>query len=280
MAGEGPLWDHRRGRLLWVDFPAGDIHTFDPQPAADTAVNVGQPVGAVGLSAAGGLVAALRDGFGFLPEESGRITELIEVAKPHPAGRLNDGRCDCGGRFWAGTVTPAHEPGRSALFCLRRSGSGYNVSVALRGVTTSNGLDWSPDNRRMYYIDSMTRRIDLFDFDEEHGTVSNRRPFVEVPRGDGLPDGMTVDAEGYVWVALIRGGTVRRYTPRGEIDMEISLPVTLVTSCTFGGPHLDELYITTARHRLKPEESAAQPHAGGLFVCRPGPVGRRAYLFG
>lgn len=280
MTGEGPLWDHRRGKLLWVDIPAGLVHEFDPRTGTDTATSVGQPVGAVGLAADEGLVLALRDGFGVLPAGSDRITALIEVEKQHPASRLNDGRCDSRGRFWAGTATLTHEPGAGALYCLERSARGYTLSVAFRGVTTSNGLDWSLDHRRMYYIDSMTRRIDLFDFDADRGVLSNRRPFVEIPPGDGLPDGMTVDAEGYVWVALIRGGTVRRYSPSGEVDMEISVPVAFVTSCAFGGPRLDELYITTSRHRLTPEQSAAQPAAGGLFVCRPGPAGRPAYLFG
>jgi len=278
--GEGPLWDQKRGRLLWVDIPANALHEFDPRSGTDTVLDVGQPISAVSICASGGLVAALRDGFGFLPPGDHRLSDLIDVEKDRPASRMNDGKCDCRGRFWAGTMAWDHTPEVGSLYCLQRSSQGFSLSVALTGITVANGLDWSPDNRGMYYIDSPTQRIDMFDFDAERGSVSRRRTFVDIPHADGLPDGMLVDAEGYVWVALFGRGKVRRYTPSGEIHMEIDVPVTLVTSCAFGGPHLDELYITTARHRLTPEEAAAQPTAGGLFVCRPGPVGRPPFSFG
>lgn len=278
--GEGPLWDQKRGRLLWVDIPANALHEFDPRSGTDTVTDVGQPIGAVGICERGGLVAALRDGFGFLAPGHHSVSELIEVEKDRPANRMNDGKCDCRGRFWAGTMAWDHTPEVGSLYCLQRSSQGFRLSAVLTGLTVANGLDWSPDNRRMYYIDSPTQRIDIFDFDAEQGAMSHRRTFVEIPRADGLPDGMLVDSEGYVWVALFGRGKVRRYTSSGEIDMEIRVPVTLVTSCAFGGPHLDELYITTARHRLTPEEAMAQPTAGGVFVCRPGPVGRLPFSFG
>ncbi len=131
----------------------------------------------------------------------------------------------------------------------------------------------------MYYIDSATQRIDVFEFDADLGTLSGRRPFVEIPASEGLPDGMTVDSEGCIWVALFRAGKVRRYTPYGTIDMEVTVPVTLVTSCAFGGSSLEDLYITTARHRLTTAEASLQTTAGGVFVCRPGPVGRQPFSF-
>jgi len=277
--GEGPLWDHRRDLLLWVDIPAGDIHELDPRSGAHRTIGVGQPVGAVALRADGGLVAAVRDGFGILPAAGGRFSEVIPVEDDMPENRMNDGRCDSRGRFWAGTMSMARTPEAGSLYRLERTRDGYQVAPMLRGLTIANGLDWSPDDRRMYYIDTPTQRIDLCDFEAERGLISHRRAFAAIARADGLPDGMVVDAEGYVWVALIRGGRVRRYSPGGEVDMEVRLPVTLVTSCTFGGARFDELYITTARHLLTPEESAKQPEAGSLFVCRPGPVGRAAHLF-
>jgi sugar lactone lactonase YvrE len=278
--GEGPLWDHERARLLWVDIPANALHEFDPQSGTDTVTDVGQPIGAVAVCARGGLVAALRDGFGFLPPEGRGVSGLVEVEKDRPANRMNDGKCDCRGRFWAGTMAWDHTPGAGSLYCLERSAGGCRVSVVLTGLTVANGLDWSPDNRRMYYIDSPTQRVDVFDFDAARGAVSNRRTFVAIPPSDGMPDGMVVDAEGGVWVALFGGGRIRRYAASGEIDIEVRVPVTLVTSCGFGGPHLDQFYITTARHRLTPEEAMAQPTAGGVFVCRPGPVGRPPFRFG
>ena len=279
MVGEGPIWDHRRGKLLWVDIPANAVHEFDPRSGADTVSDVGQPVGAVGLCKNGGLVAAVRDGFAVLPPGGPAVSDVIEVEKDRPGSRMNDGKCDCRGRFWAGTMAWEHTPGAGSLYCLQRAEGCFRVSTVLRDITIANGLDWSPDHQRMYYIDSATQRIDVFDFNADRGTVENRRTFVEILPAVGLPDGMTVDAEGGVWVALFGGGKVRRYTADGRVDLEVRLPVTLATSCAFGGPELDELYITTARHRLTREETPKQPTAGGIFVCRPGPVGRLPFLF-
>jgi sugar lactone lactonase YvrE len=149
----------------------------------------------------------------------------------------------------------------------------------LSGLTVANGIDWSPDGRLMYYIDSPTQRVDVFDFDADTGDISNRRPFVEIPKADGLPDGMVVDAEGGVWVALFRAGRLRRYSPTGVVKQEVEVPVTLVTSAVFGGSDLGDLYITTAKHRLAPEERDRQLHAGSVFCCRPGPIGRPSYRF-
>jgi sugar lactone lactonase YvrE len=278
--GEGPIWDETRQRLLWVDIPKNHVHFFDPSSGASATKDLGQPVGAVAICSGGGLIAALRDGFGFLPADSDRILDFIEVEKDKPANRMNDGKCDCMGRFWAGTMATDHTPAAGTLYRLERSGSGFTLLPMLDGITIANGLDWSPDNKRMYYIDSATQRIDMFDFDAERGTLSGRRPFVEIPASEGLPDGMTLDAEGCVWVALFQAGKVRRYSPSGTIDMEVRVPVSLVTSCAFGGRDLESLYITTARHRLTAEEAAVQTTAGGVFVCRPGPIGRKPFSFG
>jgi sugar lactone lactonase YvrE len=149
----------------------------------------------------------------------------------------------------------------------------------LTGVTISNGLDWSPDGRRMYYVDSPTRRIDAFDFDATTGGIANRRTFVDVPADGGVPDGMTVDASGFVWVALWGGAALRRYAPDGTLERVVPLPVSHPTSCAFGGAALDELYVTSARGKLTLSERVGQPQAGGVFRLRPGVVGRPAHLF-
>jgi len=277
--GEGPVWDEARGRLLWVDIPNNLVYSFEPRSGATTIMNLGQAVGSVAVISDGGLIAALQDGFGIVRQDSSVISELIEVEKDKPQNRMNDGKCDCMGRFWAGTMARDHTPAAGTLYRLERAANCFKVSPMLEGVTIANGLDWSLDNTRMYYIDSATQRIDMFDFDAERGILSGRRPFVEIPAAEGLPDGMTVDAEGCVWVALFRTGIVRRYSSRGAMDMEVKVPVTLVTSCAFGGPGLEWLYITTARHRLTAEEAAVQTTAGGVFACRPGPVGRQPFLF-
>jgi sugar lactone lactonase YvrE len=279
--GEGPIWDDRTGRLHWVDICAGLVHRFSPSDGSDLVLDTGQPVGSLGLGAMGGLVLALRDGFGLLPAGAERAARVIEVEKDLTANRMNDGRCDAAGRFWAGTMsaTMDHVVGAGSLYRLEKSGDDLKPVRIFGGLTVANGIDWSPGGRLMYYIDSPTQRVDVFDFDPDPGTVSGRRPFVQIPSSDGLPDGMVVDAEGGVWVALFRAGRLRRYSPSGAIKQEVEVPVALVTSATFGGPDLGDLYITTARHRLKPEERLGQPHAGSLFCCRPGPVGRLSHRF-
>jgi sugar lactone lactonase YvrE len=277
--GEGPIWDDRTRLLHWVDIPAGIVHRFSPEDGVHRPINVGQPIGAFALGQAGGLVLALRGGFGFLPAASERVETVLPVEPDRPGNRMNDGRCDPAGRFWAGTMSSERLPGAGSLYRLDWKSERLDITRMLEGLTIANGIDWSPNGRLMYYIDSPTQRVDVFDFDVESGAISNRRAFAAIPQSEGLPDGLVVDGEGGVWVALFWSGRVRRYTPNGEIKQEIELPVTLVTSASFGGPDLGDLYITTARHRLTPEERAQQVHAGGLYRCRPGPVGKQANRF-
>ena len=278
--GEGPVWDVVRKQLIWVDIPAGLIHRLDPLTRSGRCQSVGQPVGCVAVRCGDGLIAALQNGFGVIPEDNSSELTIIEVENGVRANRMNDGKCDCRGRFWAGTMAIDHTPGAGTLYRLEYVEGDYRVSAEVSGITVANGLDWSPDNKLMYYIDSPTQRVDVFDFDADSGTLANRRPLIEIPRADGLPDGMTVDAEGCLWVALFYTGKLRRYAPDGRAVMDVELPVTLVTSCAFGGANLDELYITTARHRLGPAQEQAQQTAGGVFVCRPGVTGRAPFLFG
>jgi len=277
--GEGPVWDDRSGRLHWVDIRAGLVHRFSPSDGSDLVLDLGQPVGSLGLGARGGLVCAIRDGFGLVPDAAARIETVIEVEKAVTTNRMNDGRCDPAGRFWAGTMSAEQQPGAGSLYRLEQVGTELVPQRVLGGLTIANGIDWSPDGRLMYYIDSPTQRVDVFDCDMDTGTISNRRVFAEIPKADGLPDGMFVDAEGAVWVALFRAGRVRRYSPAAAVIQEVEVPVTLVTSAAFGGADLGDLYITTARHRLTADERGRQIHAGSLFCCRPGPTGRRSHRF-
>jgi sugar lactone lactonase YvrE len=274
--GEGPVWDARHQRLVWVDIMRGRVHLFEPAANRCRFLAVKQPVGAAALRAAGGYVLAVRDGFGRIDAETGRFEMIAEVEADRPDMRMNDGKCDASGRFWAGTMALDKRPGAASLY---RLDPGGRVETMLRDVTISNGLDWSPDGRRMYYIDTPTRRIDVFDYERETGGIRNRRPLVEIPRDEGHPDGMTLDAEGFLWVALWGGGALRRYSPEGALDRVVPLPVTHPTSCAFGGPDLADLYITSARVALSEDERARQPHAGGVFRCRPGVVGRPANAF-
>ena len=275
--GEGPRWDPAHQRLLWVDIMRGRVHAFTPSTGACRNVAVGQPVGALACRSDGSLVLAVAGGFARLDLESQSFEMQAAVEADRPQNRMNDGACDGAGRFWAGTMALDEGPGAGALY---RLDPDLTVHTMLTGVSISNGLDWSLDGRRMYYVDSPTRRIDVLDFDLATGSIANRRTFVEVPADAGVPDGLTVDAAGFVWLALWGGAALRRYAPDGTLERVVPLPVTHPTSCAFGGAGLDELYVTSARRPLTAEEKARQTQAGGVFRLRPGVAGRPANLFG
>ncbi|GAB1335451.1 SMP-30/gluconolactonase/LRE family protein [Streptomyces sp. E-15] len=252
--GEGPTWDPATGRLLWLDILGMRIHTYDPSSGARTIRTAPQHVGAVKPRAGGGLVLNLRDGVGLLdPDDTFRWLHHEPVA----GRRANDAAVAPDGSLWAGTMRYDEAAGGGTLS--RITGDG-GVTTVLPDVTVSNGTGWSPDGRRMYYIDTPTRRVDVFDHDAEG--VRDRRPLVEIEAGAGFPDGLTVDAEGCVWVALWDGGAVRRYTPDGELDRVITLPAPRTTACAFGGAGLTDLYVTTARTGL----SCPHPLAGSLLI--------------
>ncbi len=276
---EGPVWDPRDACLYFVDIMAGRVHRFDPATKALRTHEVGSAVGSVGavaLGDRGDLILAARDGFARLNPSSATVSAIAGVEADRPLQRMNDGKCDPAGRFWAGTMALDETPGASALY---RLDPGGQVHLMVPGVTISNGLDWSGDARSMYYIDSPTRRVDLFDYDLASGAISNRRAFVRIPDDCGIPDGLTLDADGCVWVALWRGGAIHRYTPDGVHDAIVRVPASCPTSCAFGGADLCDLFITTAAIELSDRERAEQPLAGGLFVCRPGATGRASNRF-
>ncbi|MFD5846345.1 SMP-30/gluconolactonase/LRE family protein [Streptomyces chartreusis] len=252
--GEGPTWDAWSGRLLWIDILGARIHTFDPVSGRRTVRTTPQHVGAVKPRAGGGLVLNLRDGVGLLDaDDSFRWLHH----EPVPGRRANDAAVAPDGSLWAGTMRYDEAPGGGSLSRFTGDGS---VDLVLDDVAVSNGTGWSPDGSLMYYIDSPTRRIDVLDHAD--GRVGDRRPFVEIEDGAGFPDGLTVDADGCVWVALWDGSAVRRYTPAGELDRVIELPVPRVTACAFAGPDLTDLYITTARVGL----TSPLPLSGSLLV--------------
>lgn len=264
--GEGPVWDSALARLVWVDIVGRAVHTYDPQTGRDASVLLEEMPGVAIPRQAGGLVLAVGHGFGFLGPD-GRVEPIEQIPQGPVTARMNDGNCDSAGRFWAGTMGLAAEPGAGALY---RLDPDLTVTCVLERVTESNGIDWSPDDRFMYYVDSMERRVDLFDFDPASGSIADRRPFAVIDEGEILPDGLTVDADGGVWVALWGGSQVRRFAPDGSLERVVALPTRQVTSCAFGGPDLADMYVTSAREWLAPEHLAQEPDAGAVFVCRPG----------
>ncbi|WCN01152.1 SMP-30/gluconolactonase/LRE family protein [Streptomyces sp. M92] len=254
--GEGPTWDPATGRLLWIDILNCRVHTYDPATGRRTVRRTEQHVGAVKPRAGGGLVLNLRDGIGLLdPDGAFRWLHRETV----PGRRANDAAVAHDGTLWAGTMRYDEAPGGGTLSRITGDGT---VTTVLDDVAVSNGTGWSPDGRLMYYVDTPTRRIDVFDVTAPDGRITGRRPLATIEDGAGFPDGLCVDAEGCVWVALWDGGAVRRYTPAGDLDRVIPLPVPRVTACAFGGPGLSDLYITTARVGL----TAPHPLAGSLLV--------------
>jgi sugar lactone lactonase YvrE len=275
--GEGPVWDVSRGLLWWVDILAGHVHAVDPATGARTWFDAGDPVGAAGLTGSGGLVLALVDGFALAGADGQDLARVPGFSIDRTAIRFNDGKPDPWGNFCAGTMAwdeSGHPPGS-----LYRLGPGGTVTELFGAVGLSNGLDWTDDRRLFYYADSISGRIDLFDTDPDTGALAGRRPFVTVPQADGIPDGLTLDAEGCVWLAIWGSGEVRRYTPAGRLDTVVRLPARQITSAAFGGPNLGTLYITCAWEGLSPAERAGQPHAGDIFACTPGVSGRPPFLY-
>jgi sugar lactone lactonase YvrE len=247
------VWSERWGGLRWVDMLAGDVL----QLAEDGSVSrrhVGTVAAALRPRRGGGAVIAVERGF-VLEEPDGTLTPLGDLWRGDDV-RMNDGGCDPHGRFLCGSMAYDHRPGGAALYRLDPDGS---VTVVLERVTISNGIDWSPDGTTAYHVDTPTREIAAFD-----AHFGERRTFAAV---DGLPDGLTVDSEGGVWVAIYDGGCVRRYDAGGNLDAEVALPVPHVTACTFGGEDLERLFITTTREGLADGE---HPQAGSLFAADVG----------
>lgn len=270
---EGPVWDARSSRLVWVDILSKRILLTDVRTGATEVIQVPLPVGAVVPRVAGGFVAALQDGFWVVGD--GPAYQITQVAEAQPGLRFNDGKCDPAGRFWAGTMAYDKSPGAAALYRLDSDG---RATLVLDGVTISNGLAWSLDGFTMYYIDTPTRRIDAFSFLPATGEITDRRSVIPIPAEVGAPDGLTIDAEGGLWVALWGGAAIHRYLD-GRLDQVIKLPVSQPTSCTFGGEDLDELYVTSAWEGLSVTERQAQPLAGALFRVRPGVRGTPPAFF-
>lgn len=258
--GEGPTWDSARGRLIWVDILNSRVHTYDPVSGVRSVLTTEQHVGAAKPRAGGGLVVNLRDGVG-LYDTGGAFSWLHR--EPVAGRRGNDAAVAPDGSFWAGTMAYDETPGAGTLS--RHTGDGQ-VRTVLASVAVSNGTGWSPDGRLMYYNDSPTRRIDVFDHDPETGELSGRRTLAVIEEGGGFPDGLTVDEDGCVWVALWGGSAVRRYTPSGALDRTLPLAVRNPTACAFGGADLRDLYVTTAAVTADP---AHEPLAGSL-LCFPG----------
>lgn len=262
--GEGPIWDDKRQELIWLDVTQGKIRFYSPTKGTQFEVSLDRQVGSLALTQGDDLWLALRDGFGYYSRESNSVNSFIKVIDS-PDIRFNDGAVDARGRFLAGTMGYKPEPHTGALYTFI-PGSGFKVLLPEVGV--SNGICWNKDSSHMFYVDSLTQGIRKYDYDLDSGTLSNPKVLIEFEDEDGIPDGLTIDQDGNLWVAMWNGSQILKINSFGRIEESIQLPATKVTSVTFGGSDLRDLYVTTARYDLSANELNAQPLAGSLFKVR------------
>lgn len=256
--------------LHWVDILKPALHRFDPATGRDTAQPMDAMISGAWPRARGGLLVARHDGIVQFDPDTGRRLPFAHPEAARPSNRYNDGRCDRRGRLWIGSLDMGAAPNRGSLFRVDADGTATRMDS---GFTVANGLGFSPDDARLYFTDTARRTIYVYDFDLARGEVAHRRPFVELAEAQGRPDGLAVDAEGFVWVAVWDGWTLLRYDPEGRVALRVPLPVPRPTSCCFGGADLRTLYITSASVRLPEQALADAPLSGALFACTPGVAG-------
>ena len=275
--GECPLWHPAEASLYWVDIDGFTVHRLHPASGEHRSWRMASEPAALAIDARGGLVVALRSGFAHLNTQDGTVTPIAPAPYDTATTRFNDGKVDAAGRFWIGTIYEPRDKQAAQMFCLERG------AVTLKwsgGMTVSNGLGFSPDQRRLYHADTTTHRVDRYDFDVASGTASNPRRFQQfsADRGasdyGGRPDGAAVDSEGAYWCAMFEGGRLLRFAPDGTLLREVKLPVRCPTMLAFGGDDLRTLYITSASHKRPAQERAQYPLTGCVLSLRVDVAGR------
>lgn len=276
LLGEGPCWHAEEQVLYWVDILGKSLHRYDPATGNDQQWALGEFVGTVAPRASGGLIVALEHGFGHFDPTTG-IHDPWDPVEPIPETRFNDGKCDPAGRFWCGSMDKSEEQNLGTLY---RMTADRVVEPIMSPVGISNGMGWSPDRTKMYYIDSPTRRIFVLDYDLETGAVENKQTLVELNESEGWPDGMTVDQEGNLWLAQWAGSCVTQRDPAtGAVMQTISTPAPHTSACCFGGPDLTDLYITSARKGLSEAQLQEFPQSGRLFRVKTAVAGSPTYAY-
>ena len=287
ITGESPTWSEREQRLYWIDIEEPALHRFDPSTGEDQRWVMPCQIGAFALCRSGDILAALRLGLARISLFEGGFASLDALPYNPLTHRFNEGKCDARGRFWIGAKyepLPSPTGERSASAAGPVGGAapihflahGQALTPAAASAVIANGMAWSPDNRIMYFADTPTRTVTAFDFDIESGALSSPRVFAHFHLSDGKPDGAAVDNDGFYWCALYGGGRIVRIAPDGGINREIRLPVTQPTMCAFGDADYRSLYVTSASQGVSKQQ---EPHAGGVFRCRPGVEGRPPNLF-
>ena len=273
--GEGAIWNHEDQKLYWVDIDRGSLHWFDPISLHHETAFVGQKISTVVPTTNGNLLLALKDGVYTYQ----KTTSQLNLIAPNPennisGNRFNDGKCDPSGRLWLGTMG---KPQSAALY---RVDPDHSIQIMQTSVTTSNGIAWSADKKKMYYIDTSTQKVVAYVYDDKTGQISAPCDSIVIPVSMGTPDGCTMDSEGMIWIALWGGYSAGRWNPQtGELLCKVEIPAKNVTSCAFGGAELDTLYLTTARASVPEAELKQYPYSGGVFVVNPGVKGIKANHF-
>lgn len=274
--GEGSIWHPSEKRLYWVDIEGRELHLYDPAAQEDKVWPVGERVGTVVPVVNGGALVALQNGIHFIDTQTG---ELQLVANPITVDdiRFNDGKCDAAGRLWVGTMALDARAGAAVLYRMEHDG---RIEQVLDNLSVSNGIVWTADRNTMYFIDTPTRKVKAFAYDQGKGTISNERIAFAIPESEGKPDGMTIDESGRLWIALYGGSGVGCWDPEtGEMLAKVKVPAPHTTSCAFGGERLDTLYITTARDGLEKDQLQQYPLSGGIFAVKPDAKGVPANFF-
>jgi len=267
--GEVPRWHALENALYWIDALKPAVYRFDPVRQEVESWTPPEKLGSFAPSAGGGLIIAGRNGFALYDPRGGAFTRIADPEHKAAENILNDGRCDSRGRFWAGSMTRTMQRASGKLYRVARG----RVDACDDGIWVSNGVAWSPDDKTMYFADSHVRAIFRYDYDVDTGAIGKRRLFADAKDRAGVPDGASVDADGFLWTAMFDGGCLARYAPDGRLDRTVPLPVSRPTACAFGGPDLATMYVTTARFRLAPDRLAAEPFAGGLLALDVGVQG-------
>ena len=283
LLGEGPLWDKKTSKIYWVDILNGRLHSHHPESKEQNTLTLGQLIGSFACSNSNKIIAALKEGIYWVDIQTGNKELIIDPEITLPNNRFNDGKCDPAGRFWAGTMSLTEEKELGSVYVMEQNTTTQKIAAkkVISNTTISNGMAWSRDHKTFYFIDTPTFQIVAYDYDIANGEIKNKRVAVAIQSTEGFPDGMTIDTEGMLWVAHWGGWQVSRWNPAtGEKLASIKLPVAKITSCTFGGPQLTDLYISSARVGLSEQELAQQPLAGALFVVpNCGYQGLPAYEF-
>jgi len=273
--GEVPLWHPTENALYWIDLFKPAINRLDIRDGQVKTWTPPEKLGSFALRAQGGLLIAGRGGLSLFDLSNGHLDRIVDPEAGNPENILNDGRCDRRGRFWVGSMNKMMTSGSGRLYRFEQR----QLDVVDKGIWVPNSICWSPDDRRMYFADSHLRTIFAYEFDIDRGVIGRRQEFAAMGNIPGVPDGSSVDSEGFVWNAVFDGGCLVRYAPDGRTDRVVPLPVSRPTACTFGGPDFATLFVTTSRFRLPPEKLATEPHAGGLLAIDVGVRGLPEPLF-